>query len=111
MVWYGSGDSGGGGGGGDGGGVTKTPLGVETPMATTTTTAAVAAAAATAADDTAGSRDLVTRLLQLPCGLVRGALANLGLAAVVRATFLDDRGGASTLPAVSFTIKIRSPGS
>eukprot|EP00904_Undaria_pinnatifida_P002512 jgi/Undpi1/12261/HiC_scaffold_5.g01937.m1 len=60
-----------------------------------------------AEDDSVGSRDLVARLLQLPCGLVRGALANLGLAAVVRATFLDDRGGALTLPAVSFTIKIR----
>ncbi|CAN0361167.1 unnamed protein product, partial [Hapterophycus canaliculatus] len=59
-------------------------------------------------DDTAGSRDLVSRLLQLPCGLVRGALANLGLVAVVRASFLDDRGGSSDLPAVSFTIKIRA---
>lgn len=65
----------------------------------------------TTSDDTAGSRDLVTRLLQLPCGLVRGALANLGLVAVVRAAFLDERGGASILPAVSFTIKVRAPGS
>lgn len=62
------------------------------------------------ADDTAGSRDLVSRLLQLPCGLVRGALANLGLVATVRASFLDDRGGMSDLPAVSFTIKIRPGG-
>lgn len=61
-------------------------------------------------DDTAGTRDLVSRLLQLPCGLVRGALANLGLVAVVRASFLDDRGSMSDLPAVSFTIKIRSGG-
>lgn len=58
-------------------------------------------------DDTTGSHDLVSRLLQLPCGLVRGALANLGLTAAVRASFLDDRGGMSDLPAVSFTIKIR----
>lgn len=57
-------------------------------------------------DDTTGSRDLVSRLLQLPCGLVRGALANLGLSAAVRASFVDDR-GMSDLPAVSFTIKIR----
>ncbi|CAM9552180.1 unnamed protein product [Ectocarpus sp. 12 AP-2014] len=63
-----------------------------------------------AEDDTAGSRDLVNRLLQLPCGLVRGALANVGLVAVVRASFLDDRGGMSDLPAVSFTIKIRAGG-
>lgn len=65
---------------------------------------------ATKPDDTAGTRDLVSRLLQLPCGLVRGALSNLGLVAVVRASFLDDRGGMSDLPAVSFTIKIRSGG-
>lgn len=49
----------------------------------------------------------MSRLLQLPCGLVRGALANLGLTAAVKASFLDDRGGMSDLPAVSFTIKIR----
>lgn len=49
----------------------------------------------------------MTRLLQLPCGIVRGALANLGLVASVRAAFQEERGGASTLPAVSFTIKIR----
>lgn len=62
-------------------------------------------------DDTVGSQDLVSRLLQLPCGIVRGALANLGLMATVKATFMEERGGASTLPLVSFTIKIRAPGS
>ena len=92
LLFLFSGDGGGGGWG------YEPPLEYET----STTTAAVASA-----DDSVGSRDLVARLLQLPCGLVRGALANLGLAAVVRATFLDDRGGALTLPAVSFTIKIR----
>ncbi|CAN0294719.1 unnamed protein product [Ascophyllum nodosum] len=64
-----------------------------------------------AEDDSAGSHDLVARLLQLPCGLMRGALANLGLTVTVRASFLDDRGGSSFLPAVSFTIRVRASGS
>ncbi|CAN0184626.1 unnamed protein product, partial [Discosporangium mesarthrocarpum] len=57
-------------------------------------------------DDTAGNRDLVGRLLHFPCGLVKGALANLGVLADVRAEFLSESGEASALPAVSFTIKV-----
>ncbi|CAM9534534.1 unnamed protein product [Choristocarpus tenellus] len=59
-----------------------------------------------ASDDTPGSRDLVGRLLHFPCGLVRGALANLGMIAAVRADFVNESGEASVLPAVSFTIKV-----
>ncbi|CAM9241813.1 unnamed protein product [Phaeothamnion confervicola] len=56
-------------------------------------------------DNSAANRELVRRLLLYPCGLVRGAVANLGLSASVRADFgRDDRDGGPPLPAITITI-------
>ena len=45
------------------------------------------------------SKQAATRLLHFPCGILRGALANLGIAAIVNADF-------NTLPAVTFNVRI-----
>ncbi|CAM9674276.1 unnamed protein product [Heterosigma akashiwo] len=47
---------------------------------------------------------MLTRLLQFPCGLIRGALDNLGIQSIVRAEFVDES-NSITLPCVSFTIR------
>lgn len=39
-------------------------------------------------------------MLHFPCGIIRGALANLGLVAIVNADF-------NTLPSCSFNIRVK----
>jgi hypothetical protein len=48
--------------------------------------------------DDAQSKQAAARLLHFPCGLLRGALANLGIAAIVTADFAQ-------LPGVQFNIR------
>ena len=50
--------------------------------------------------DDVASKQAAARLLVFPCGILRGALANLGISAVVNADF-------NTLPAVTFNIRAR----
>jgi len=55
--------------------------------------------AGTAAEDMdAATRDAVSKLLHFPCGIMRGALANLGMSALVTAEF-------SALPSVTFNVR------
>ena len=51
-----------------------------------------------------GSRVAAIRLLAFPCGVIRGALANLGIPAVVSCDFLAD---GQTMAACSFNIKVK----
>lgn len=53
------------------------------------------------ASDDAVSKETAARMLHFPCGILRGALANMGLASIVVAEF-------TTLPACTFNIKIKS---
>ena len=53
------------------------------------------------ASDDIKSKEAAARLLHFPCGIIRGALANLGLVAIVNADF-------NTLPACSFNIRVKS---
>lgn len=53
------------------------------------------------ASDDSSSHAAATNLLHFPCGLIRGALANLGHGAIVVADF-------NVLPGVSFNIKLKS---
>jgi len=50
------------------------------------------------ADDIA-SKQAAARMLHFPCGILKGALANLGIAAIVNADF-------NVLPGVTFNIRI-----
>ena len=50
------------------------------------------------ASDDQKTRDAATTLLHFPCGILRGALANLGMPVIVNADF-------SRLPAITFNIK------
>ena len=50
------------------------------------------------------ARVAAIQLLAFPCGLVRGALANLGIPAVVSCDFLSD---GATMAACSFNVKIK----
>jgi trafficking protein particle complex subunit 6 len=54
------------------------------------------------ASDDIISKQAASRLLHFPCGILRGALANLGLSSIVAAEF-------NTLPSCTFTIRIKSP--
>jgi hypothetical protein len=58
------------------------------------------------ADRRAADKELVTLLLQYPCGLVRGAMSALGHPASVKADFWDEKTDKSILPTVSFTVKL-----
>jgi hypothetical protein len=51
--------------------------------------------------DDPASKQAAAALLLFPCGIVRGALANLGLAAIVTAD-------SSALPACTFSVRIKS---
>jgi trafficking protein particle complex subunit 6 len=53
------------------------------------------------ASDDDVSKETAARMLHFPCGILRGALANLGLSSIVVAEF-------TTLPACTFNIKIKS---
>lgn len=53
------------------------------------------------ASDDAVSKETAARMLHFPCGILRGALANLGLSSIVVAEF-------TSLPACTFNIKIKS---
>ena len=53
------------------------------------------------ASEDSQSHATATSLLHFPCGLIRGALANLGYGAIVVADF-------NVLPTVSFNVKIKS---
>lgn len=53
---------------------------------------------------TEGSRVAAIRLLAFPCGVIRGALANLGIPAVVACDFLAD---GQNMAACSFNIKVK----
>jgi trafficking protein particle complex subunit 6 len=54
------------------------------------------------ASDDIVSKQAASRLLHFPCGILRGALANLGLSSIVAAEF-------NALPSCTFTIRIKSP--
>eukprot|EP00638_Chattonella_subsalsa_P008725 CAMPEP_0117747296 /NCGR_PEP_ID=MMETSP0947-20121206/8425_1 /TAXON_ID=44440 /ORGANISM="Chattonella subsalsa, Strain CCMP2191" /LENGTH=150 /DNA_ID=CAMNT_0005564719 /DNA_START=174 /DNA_END=626 /DNA_ORIENTATION=- len=49
---------------------------------------------------------MVAKMIQFPCGLIRGALENLGVNSAVRAEFSDEKNNI-TLPVCSFTIRTR----
>jgi hypothetical protein len=51
--------------------------------------------------DDIASKQAAAKLLNFPCGLLRGALANLGLTAIVNADF-------NVLPSCTFHIRIKS---
>jgi hypothetical protein len=51
--------------------------------------------------DDIDSKQAAEKLLHFPCGMLRGALANLGLFAMVSADF-------NTLPACTFNIRIKT---
>ena len=53
---------------------------------------------------TEDARVTAIRLLAFPCGLIRGALANLGIPAVVSCDFLSD---GQNMSACSFNIKVK----
>ena len=53
---------------------------------------------------TEGSRVAAIRLLAFPCGVIRGALANLGIPSVVSCDFLAD---GQNMAACSFNIKVK----
>ena len=50
------------------------------------------------------ARAMAIKILALPCGLIRGALSNLGIAAVVSCDFMDD---GETMNSCSFNVKIK----
>ncbi len=52
------------------------------------------------------ARIMAIKILAFPCGLIRGAMANLGIVAVVSCDFLAD---GRNMSSCSFNIKIKSP--
>lgn len=50
------------------------------------------------------ARSMAIKILALPCGLIRGALSNLGIAAVVSCDFMDD---GENMHSCSFNVKIK----
>jgi hypothetical protein len=50
--------------------------------------------------DDIASKQAATNMLHIPCGLLRGALANLGVTSVVTADF-------NNLPTVTFNVRIK----
>ena len=53
------------------------------------------------ASDDLSSKQAAVRMLNFPCGILRGALANLGLNAIVNAEF-------NVLPGCTFHIRVKS---
>ena len=53
------------------------------------------------ASDDMNAKQAAVRLLIFPCGIIRGALANLGYSSIVNADF-------NTLPSCTFNIRIKS---
>ena len=53
------------------------------------------------ASDDIKSKEEAARMLHFPCGIIRGALANLGLVCIVNADF-------NTLPSCSFNIRVKT---
>jgi hypothetical protein len=51
--------------------------------------------------DDIASKQAAAKMLNVPCGIIRGALSNLGLLAIVNADF-------NNLPACTFNIRIKS---
>lgn len=51
--------------------------------------------------DDIASKQAAARLLHFPCGMMRGALANLGVLTIVNADF-------NTLPGCTFNIRIKT---
>lgn len=51
--------------------------------------------------DDIASKQAAARMLHFPCGILRGALANLGIASIVNADF-------NTLPGVTFNIRAKA---
>jgi trafficking protein particle complex subunit 6 len=51
--------------------------------------------------DDMASKQAAVRMLHFPCGMIRGALANLGALAIINADF-------NTLPACTFNIRIKT---
>lgn len=51
--------------------------------------------------DDIASKQAAARMLNFPCGMMRGALANLGVLAIVNADF-------NTLPGCTFNIRIKT---
>ena len=51
--------------------------------------------------DDPASKQAASNMLYFPCGIIRGALANIGLSAIVTADIL-------TLPGCSFNVRIKS---
>ncbi len=47
------------------------------------------------------SKQAATRMLCIPCGILRGALANFGILAIVNADF-------NTMPSCTFNIRIKT---
>ncbi len=50
------------------------------------------------------ARSMAIKILALPCGLIRGALSNLGIKAVVSCDFMDD---GENMDSCSFNVKIK----
>ena len=50
------------------------------------------------------ARSMAIKILALPCGLIRGAMSNLGIAAVVSCDFMDD---GENMNSCSFNVKIK----
>ncbi len=55
-------------------------------------------------DNGGEGRIMAIKILALPCGLIRGALSNLGIAAVVSCDFMDD---GKNMNSCSFNVKIK----
>ena len=53
------------------------------------------------ANDDVSSKQIAAKMLHFPCGILRGALANLGLSVIVNADF-------TTLPGCTFNIRVLS---
>ena len=53
------------------------------------------------ASDDMAAKQAAVRLLFLPCGIVRGALANLGYSSIVNADF-------NTLPSCTFNVRMKN---
>ena len=53
------------------------------------------------ASDDDSAKQIATRMLSFPCGILRGALANLGILSIVNADFTN-------LPACVFNIRVKT---
>ncbi|RYG67989.1 hypothetical protein EON64_06185 [archaeon] len=51
--------------------------------------------------DDIASKQIAAQMLQIPCGMIRGALADMGVLATVNADF-------NNMPAVTFNIRVKA---